>query len=110
MNQTTRVSVLPLDSVEQLRRKRRTLGCFKSNRLLLGLYARQALQQSGATVPSKDRVVVVLWANFLCLFEAGHCVLQQGHQHTQRSSGAQLRLGPSFVEETGVVEPLERTL
>jgi len=43
---------------------------------------------------------------FLRLLEAGHRVLQQGHQYAQRFTGAQLSLCLPFVEKASVIEPL----
>jgi hypothetical protein len=92
----------------ELSGNRCAIGHVKPNRFFLRFHARQALQQSDASVPSQNRVIVVLGANARGLLKAGHGVLEQGHQHTRRLAGAQLSLGSPFVEKASVVDPLVR--
>src|SRR5581483_11459011 len=65
-----------------------------------------ALNQANASVPAENCIIVACRAKFLRLLVAPHRLFQKDQQGMGGTPGAELRLGPSFVQNSHVVEPL----
>src|SRR6266478_4654435 len=78
----------------------------KSRRSTLEMKVRPAFQQSDATIPTKNAIVIACGPDFFRFRKTAHGFFHQRQQSVQSVADEQLGLGMAFVQYPGVVKPL----